>query len=297
MSWRKTICIVSVVAYLFIAPSALFAAEEADITNQLVTEGNNKALLMFTIPASGLDTEFDKWFETRNYVLCHTVTESPLGITEYVTGEDNQIEGNSGFRFYIPTSLADKPNGKHALVGFASTYLLKRDVIGAERFDALVAEAQQLYDNGEGVGSWTTPYDPFFLNRYDLQVFMRFQDGKVRNVTAGGVLMLTMDLSNAANGDVLFGFGALAIDKDATDISWHESERKTFPGESLTLSFIYDGVADGNIDVTWWIAAKPQGNDYGNGNSSGGCSTGAVVPSIAAIALAVFVCIKKRKLF
>jgi hypothetical protein len=277
MSWRKAICIVSVVACLFISSSAIFAdEEEADITNQLVTEENNKGLLMFTIPINGLDTEFDNWLETRNYVRAHAVTENPLGFTEDVTGQDNQIVGDSGFRFYIPTSLAEEPDGRHAFVGFASMYSLKKDVIGAERFDALVAAAQQLYDNGEGVGTWTTPFDPFFLNQYGLQVFMRFQDGKVRNVTEGGVLMLTIDLSNSANGEVLFGFGAIAIDKDATDDSWHESERKPFPGENLTLSFIYDGIADGNIDVTWWIADLTDNEDEG---SSGGCHT-ATFPSL-----------------
>jgi hypothetical protein len=275
MSWRKAICIVSVVACLFIAPSAIFAAEEGDITNQLVTEENNKTLLTFTIPVKGVDTELDDWIDTQKYVRVPDVTETPLGITEYVTGKDNQIEGDSGFRFLIPTSLAEEPDGRHAFVGFSSNFVLKRNVIGTESFDALVTEAQQLHDNGEGWGSWVLPQDPLFLDRHGIQIFMRFQDGKVRNVIKEEALMLGIDLSNAANGDVLINFGAVAVDKDATDNSWRD-ERKPFSGEPIALSFIYDGIADGNIDVTWWIADLTDNEDEG---SSGGCHT-AAFPSL-----------------
>ena len=292
MSLRKVICIVSVLACLFISSSAIFADEEADITNQLVTEENNKALLTFTVPEEGVDTELDGWIDTQKYVRVPDVTETPLGFTEYVTGKDNQIEGDSGFRFRIPTSLAEEPDGRHAFVGFSSNFVLKRAVIGTESFDALVTEAQQLHDNGEGWGSWVLPQDPLFLDRHGIQIFMRFQDGKVRNVIKGETLMLGIDLSNAANGDVLLNFGAVAVDKDATDNSWRD-ERKPFTGEPIALSFIYDGIADGNIDVTWWIA---QESSQKNGNG-GGCSTGIEVPAIFVIAVIILAVLKRGKLF
>jgi hypothetical protein len=254
---------------VFIGSAVAFAAEEGDITSQLVTDENNKAFLMFTIPVAGADSELDNWLDARDYARAHTVTSTPSGITEYITGQSNQFAGDSGFRFHLPTSLASSPDGRHAFVGFSANYNLKRDAIGAERFDALVTEAQRLYDKGESAGPWVTPHSPLFLNQYGVQVFMRFQDGEVRNITEEGFLMLGLNLADAANGNVLLNFGALAIDKDATDNSWHEPERISFSGESITLSFIYDGVADGNIDVTWWIADLPVSN---NGGSSGGCN-------------------------
>ena len=263
----------------FCAPAAAVRsldeeASEYDGTDAMVRPENNRASMSFPVPG----TPMDELFAANGYVRAFTLMPEPVGTTDYVAGMENQIEGDSGFRFYLPTSLAGKPISEYAVTGFSTVYVLTRDVLGGERFDALLEEAERRHAAGESMGDWFTPKDSSFLSKYGLCIQMRFQNGTVRNITESGVAMVGINLADARSGNLPVSYGAVAVDRNASDSAWHAEERFELGEE--TLSLIYDGVADGVLDVTWWIAdTRSAAEDDG---SSSGCKTSG---SLAALTL------------
>ena len=278
-SWIFILCLTLCFCSLTIVVHAQDEGEasEYDGTDYMVTQENNKASMSFPVPG----TPMDGFFAERNYVRAFTVMPQPVGLTDHVGGQEQQIDGDSGFRFYLPTSLAGSPITEYAVTGFSARYVLTRDLLGDGRFEALLKEATQRHEAGESMGDWFTPPDSSFLSTYDLCIYMRFQDGVVRNITDSGVAMVGINLADAQNGNLELSYGAVAIDKNATDSAWHAEERIEL-GEEI-LSLIYDGSADGVLDVAWWIADTSSNAQAGG--SSSGCNTSS--PQVAGLILLV----------
>ena len=275
MSRRKRISLLSLVLCLFALVVTVHAQDEAseyDGTDYMLKPENNKASMSFPVPG----TPMDEFFQANNYIRAFTIMPEPIGTTDYVGGKENQIAGNSGFHFRLPTTLAGKPITQHAITGFSTIFVLTRDLLGDERFVALLAEATRRHEAGENMGDWFTPKDSSFLKAYDLCIYMRFQDGAVRNITQSGVAMVGINLSDAQNGNLPVSYGAVAIDQNATDDQWHKEERVELGAE--TLSLIYDGIADGVLDVTWWIADT---RAAGGSSGSSGCNAAAPLTTVS----------------
>ena len=287
MSGKKCSLMLCFICFLCMSTLVTHAQEdpeEYDGTDYLVKPENNKAAMAFPVPGAPMDA----FFAEKHYVRAFKVMPEPIGITDHISSGKNQLQGESGFHFYLPTSLAGHTITQYALTGFSARYMLTRETLGEKRFGKLTAEAKRRHVEGESMGEWFTPKDSSFLSQYGLCIYMCFQDGTIRNITTSGVAMVGINLADADNGNLEISYGAVAVDQDATDSTWHAEERVDLGEESLSL--IYDGIADDIIDVTWWLADLR--STTLEKKDSGGCNSSASIFPL----LAFFISAATRRL-
>jgi hypothetical protein len=266
-------------ATLVIAVNGRERETEGDVTGELMPEANNGAWLGFADFIKGQQPEADEFEDINKLTWAHNAATGS-GSSELLTGEENQLDGNSGVAFTIETKAEA---GISALTGFFSMYTFTPENLGNDVYSSLVEKLAQ---------SPSRPEDGMFLPNMgelfsDLGLCIRqiYYDGSQRDVTD---LMVDAGFIKQSESETVMWWGALVADRGATDASYSLPIVLSSIGEDGHI--LFDGRMDGRIDGKFYIAWAEKSP------ASGGCDAGtsglaAIVMACCALALGRF---KKR---
>lgn len=245
---------------------------------EVITEEANRANLEFEIMPRGYYAQADQNMEDRKLYWVTEENVSPsMGDTHFISGNEGQLPGNSGFSMTLP--VTGIPEGYSAALGFSSRYTFTQDNLGSETYQAL---ASAVADMPKTMG-WVMPSDGSPLTRQGIRVMARYPGGEERDVTD------EMNYGLYASEDgIILSYGAIAVDRPLTA---NEGEALSIVVE--TLSLVSDGRANDTVTATWYITkASSSGGDGGSNDNGGssGCDAG-----FASLALAVCAGLAVRK--
>lgn len=246
-----------------------FAMLKTDV--EIIPDTDNKAGVEFEIMPSGFYEATDEFIEERKFFWI-TGDYVSSGTTDYITGNTEQLSGNSGFEISIALT-DDIPEDYTPILGFSSVYTFTPDNLGSETYNALVDRIRDL----PVVGGVAVMPSGDVLTEQGIHVIARYPNGRERDVT--NEMSFGLYTSNISRNMIEIHYGGLALDRALTD---YEGERVTLGSEELPL--MSDGVADKNITASWYITKNNAMNTNIIGGSGGGCNnTGASIFNLAVL--------------
>ena len=226
-----------------------------------VEDANNAAGMGFSYMSEGYFEEADEAAEEAKVKWLSKAYDNYLsgGYSRFVTGYENQIAGNSGFTFSIPVNTSKIPSGYSAISGFEHPFEFTASNIGATDYATLQARVAAL-PAIEG-SEWKSPGDSggAILRAANIHVIAVYPDDTTRDVTD----LIQYGIMQSDNS-IIMNHGAIAVDRALTA---NEGEKLNMVFEQSPL--MSDGLADGNVTATWYLA------HYSSvripGSSGGGC--------------------------
>ena len=225
------------------------AMAEVDITSGIIASGQNGAGLTFLADKRSSTLQY---MTAKNMAWADGLVNAPKGSTRILTGEANQIAGNSGFFFTIPLSNSGNAKG---ITGVEATFPLMPSNIGKTVYDAMAAEIKTLKDQhyaAEGGLVFFVPNDPTFLKNHGISIMARFENGETLDVTTTfsyGILVNDID-----SGSMPINFGTIFMDSNPIGGKLFEAQQIT--GEVANTFF--DGKRDGNISGAFWLTTEKE---------------------------------------
>jgi hypothetical protein len=260
---------------LFQVSEGAASAEEMAVTEELIGANDNKAgVELGIVPAF---TDLIK--SAYGWAWADTFTSGPRGSTSLVTGEENQIPGNTGAKVEIPFDLTSALF--RGLIGVEQPAVLTPDALGEGTYNALAGFVRKEYADGsdrifvgEDGSDYYIPYSPDqLLPQFGISIMCRFSDGAVRDATESFQLGILCDEQNLASGKINLVFGTMLSDSGAENGSYWKDLSSELSRMGIDMdpkiSVVYDGKKDDKIEFSYWLAKKAE-----SGGSSGGCDTG-----------------------
>ena len=241
---------------------------EGSIADAIIEPGKNEAGISFPIWTGG--SQVDLVSETWGLVAANSLISEPKGTTGFLSGEEEQLPGvGTGAKISIPMDVTLP--GKKGLIGFGQMLFLTPDMLGKETFDTMAAFLKNQHAAFQGGGSlenamfgeeegyvYYIPYTPKVLfDRVGLAIMTRFSDGEVRDMTGDFMLGVMYD-ENTMDYGIAISCGGMAADSAPVGGSYSIDGTNTlFPQDAPgKWAFIYDGKADGKIEISYWLVPK-----------------------------------------
>lgn len=250
---------------------------EEDTASRYMSPAANVAGIQFSEFPAGSVPEADD-FLANNNLRWASSTATGTGSSSLYTGGKNQLPGESGFRFTVPTTTT---SGADVFTGFMSVYELSAASIGQATFDALAEVLKKEPVISEGGMNFTVPDIKTLFPSLGLHFFQIYDNGTERDVTS--VMMAGMEVSGIDQGVVNMFWGALLVDRDVVNGVISQPIDISSVGEYGAM--LYDGKHDGNLSGTFYFAKKSSVTDDDDGSSGcdAGFGIGALVLGLAAL--------------
>ncbi|MDR1732750.1 MAG: DUF4198 domain-containing protein [Synergistaceae bacterium] len=238
------------------------AEERERVTTDLfMPQSNNEAGLFFADFIEGAIPEADAFLSKNNLRWAGYVAVGNGSSQIYREGK-NQLEGNSGADFTIPTTAAA---GVSAMTGFGGVYTFAPDNLG----ESLYKDMEEKL-NASGVtptGGMIVLHPREIFPNLGLRILQVYDDGTERDVTED-VVEAGFDVSRMSEGEITAWWGALVADRD---VSGSHFIPITLSSVGEDGKILFDGKADGKIESIFYIAGSANDDKSSDGS---GCSAG-----------------------
>lgn len=275
------------------------AEAEVDISSLLFAAGNNRADLGAPIMLYAPVVDYIR--TSLGMVWANDLISAPRGASAYVTGMEGQLSGEgTGATFSIPMDISGA--SVKGAIGTEQTVALTADMLGQAKFDRMVSflkEARQSdpgrFLEDEAGNVFYCPYTAKdFLGRFDIYVMGKFSHGATIDIGDSFMLGALYKESDFNDGKLFITYGTLYADSATIGGSHAADLTAALDPDGITkVPLLYDGVQDGKLEMTYWLAGQKSAGG-GSGGSSG-CSAGIPAAAIALLAALGIAGNKKRK--
>lgn len=244
-----------------------FTAYAADITDEVVASGKNRAGMTFTRDDSA---DMTALLDSLGMTWIDDLVASPRGATNHHKGRPHQLTDSGGFSFNIPTDGGT--DVRRGAVRVAASFGFSENNIGGGTFDRMRSDIRGMPDRHvtEGGRVYFVPKNGDFLKKYGVSVKALFTNGDIYDVTEDfGVRIM---IGDADRGSLMLYLDALYADSDrmAGDLR----QQKTTP-DGRTVTIFYDGLRDGTLNGTFWLTKEAASDGADGGCDAGGASVAA----------------------
>ena len=235
-----------------------------DVTNDVMTEENNAAGLMFRITPEGAFSKTDALLKEKNWVNATDYTDKSVNTSAAYTEGENEITG-SGFTFDV--TLKDVPEGKTAILGFGGMATLTASSLGSADVYNKVATRIKANDYAEEDGQIWYGVDETTFKELGISV-------KSVNPSRDLTPTISAGACFADDATIILAYGAMLADSASETEGTYQLSNEG-AGEIL----LNDGAADGHIKATWYLAISATAASNGSNGSGENTNPGTKDPN------------------